>query len=443
MSVFKKNLLHLSLSTNPKRHFKTLLSFSILLLCFLTSIYPVQLCADSKVKTRKLYDPLRAKYLKLRNTDVTVVKVKEWKDLAHAFSDFVQRHPNDQNAPAALLDASIVYEKLYRHFSTLSDLKQALKLLDQVARDYPGHRLADDALVRRGDLQFHELKDNVAARRSYLEVVQAYPQADMFPVASDRLEKMSSGKLHSSMQNQLASNVKAEKKDKKRPLIVIDPGHGGDDTGAKGPGGLLEKDVVLSVALELRKLLVEKLGAVVKLTREGDIFVPLMQRTALANDLEADLFISLHTNASEGGKLSGFEVYYLDNTGDKSSHKLAERENASLEFEKGQGDLQFMLSDLIQNAKLEDSILLASLLEKSVSRTIKTQWKTGGVLGVKKAPFYVLVGSYMPSVLVEMYFINHAQEGKHLANPSFRRDLAIGLFFGIRDFLDRLGKYKL
>ncbi|MDC0357929.1 N-acetylmuramoyl-L-alanine amidase [Oligoflexia bacterium] len=413
----------------------------ILLLCI---CWP--LCgAAAPDQGKKLYEELRARYLTLRNTDIDVVKAQEWDRLAEDFLRFVDKHPKRAQAPAALLDASVLYEKLYRQFGGKDRLKLSIKFLNRVARDYPGHALADDALIREGDLRLYELRDVPGARKNYKEVVEAYVDADMYPVAKDRLLKIAGGNfdLDPPKKKKVAESTKQPRARKQgRPLIVLDPGHGGEDYGAIGSGGLLEKDVVLAVAIELEKLLKNKLGAAVRLTRRGDIFVPLMERTAFANDFEADLFISLHTNASERKNLSGFEVYYLDNSGDKSSRKLAERENASVRFEGAQGDLQYMLSDLIQNAKLEDSILFANLIQRSVTRTMSGQWKTGQALGVKRAPFYVLVGAHMPCVLAEMYFINHAVEGKFLANPKFRRDLAIGLFFGIRDFLDRVGQYN-
>ena len=216
---------------------------------------------------------------------------------------------------------------------------------------------------------------------------------------------------------------------------MLDPGHGGEDFGAVGKGGLLEKDVVLSVALELEALLKKELGALVRLTRRKDSFVPLMERTNLANDFEADLFISLHSNASPSGQIAGIETYYLDNAGDKSSMKLAERENRSVQLEGPQADLSYMLSDLIQSAKMSDSMKLGKALQTTTYSFLNTKWEVGRNLGLKRAPFYVLVGAHMPCVLIEMGFIDNSTDGANLADKDFRADLARGLFLGIRKFL--------
>jgi N-acetylmuramoyl-L-alanine amidase len=220
-------------------------------------------------------------------------------------------------------------------------------------------------------------------------------------------------------------------------VIVIDPGHGGEDFGAIGVGGLMEKDVVLDIALRLEKLLISKLQARVRLTRRNDVFVPLAERTNFANDFDAKLFVSLHINASPKGNASGLETYYLDNTDDAGSKKLAERENSSVQFEGEAGDLQFMLSDLIQNAKLDESIELANLVQRSLLRRSKPFIKELKDLGVRRGPFYVLVGAHMPCILAELFFIDHPMDGKKLADTKFRQMLAEGLFDGINEFLIR------
>lgn len=219
--------------------------------------------------------------------------------------------------------------------------------------------------------------------------------------------------------------------------VVLDAGHGGDDFGAVGPNGLLEKDIVLEVALELEPLLRENLGAQVFLTRRVDHALSLAERTAMANDVEADLFISLHVNASRKKRAYGLEVYYLDNTDDSSSVKLAERENTTASAGRLPGDLEFMLSDLIQNAKMDDSIVLAHTVGRSIYRRLSPEWRSIRYLGVKKAPFHVLVGAHMPCILVEMFFVDHVRDAAKLARRDFRRELAYGLYAGILDYIGR------
>ncbi len=216
--------------------------------------------------------------------------------------------------------------------------------------------------------------------------------------------------------------------------IVLDPGHGGKDPGAIGVNGILEKDIVLAVAKKLAKRLKAELGIQVVLTREEDTFVPLEDRTAVANAEDADLFISLHVNSSPNTEAKGIEIYYLDNTTDEASIRLAARENGT--SRKSISDLQFILSDLTQNSKLEDSITLAHRLQSSVISHMGRKY--GGVkdLGVKKALFYVLVGARMPSVLVEMFFITHKSEGRALARRAYQDALVEALVEGIKKYQD-------
>lgn len=218
------------------------------------------------------------------------------------------------------------------------------------------------------------------------------------------------------------------------PVIVIDPGHGGVEEGAKGVTGALEKNVVLSISLELEKLLKTKSKITPILTRRTDVDISLAKRTEIANTNNADLFVSIHANASVTRKLNGVETYYLDNTDDHASLKLAARENATIK--KGtEGDLEFILSDLIQTGKLDESISLAHYLQQDLISNVKKVYPEIKDLGVKKAPFYVLVGAHMPCVLVEVSFIDHQLEGRLLADKKYQKLIASALYEGIVRFL--------
>ncbi|MGZ9217095.1 MAG: N-acetylmuramoyl-L-alanine amidase [Candidatus Binatia bacterium] len=214
--------------------------------------------------------------------------------------------------------------------------------------------------------------------------------------------------------------------------IVIDPGHGGKDPGAIGVGGIMEKDLVLSIAKKLAHKLKNEMGVEVVLTRDDDRFVALEDRTHRANAEYADLFISLHTNASANGEARGVETYYLNNNSDEAALRLAARENGGAR--KPVSDLQFILSDMTQNMKLEDSITLAHRLQQSmVGGTTKAVGEVRD-LGVKTALFYVLVGARMPSVLVEMFFVTHRVEGPAMSREDSQDAMANSLFEGIQKY---------
>lgn len=224
-----------------------------------------------------------------------------------------------------------------------------------------------------------------------------------------------------------------------RYRIVLDPGHGGRDPGARGITGVKEKEVALAIAQRLATKLRERLSVRVILTRTKDVFVPLEKRTALANAAEADLFVSIHANASANLDLQGVETYYLNNTDDRATIRLAAMENG-LGFvagvaEDAGGELSYILSDLIQTGKEEESTALAHHIQRSVVGRLRAKHPGVRSLGVKRGPFYVLVGAHMPCVLVETAFLTHRLEGKRLATSAYQEEIAEGLFLGIARFL--------
>lgn len=412
-----------------KRVFRALLAITLLLSFGTGAVAYGAPPGSSRVNTQ--VEEVKQRYFRLRNTDPRVQQREEWERVGAELEAFAAQHRDHSAAPSALLHAAIVHEQLYRHANGGDTaLRTALALLELLSTRYANSTLADDALVRRGDLLAPVAPEE--ARRLYEKVVARYPRSDQAQVARARLSQLQSPRA-------TAPRVReARKSAGRRIVVVIDPGHGGEDHGAVGQGGLLEKDVVLDIAFALEKLLVEELGADVRLTRRGDEFVPLAERTEIANDFDAQLFISLHTNASPTNKLHGLEAYYLDNTGDEASKKLAERENASLQLEGGGiGDLEFMLSDLIQSSKLDDSIRLAHDLNDALLAHLQGRWQGVRSYGVKRAPFYVLVGAHMPCVLMELFFIDHPQDGVRLADKRFRHEIARGLLAGIRTFVER------
>lgn len=214
--------------------------------------------------------------------------------------------------------------------------------------------------------------------------------------------------------------------------IVVDPGHGGHDPGAIGYGGMKEKDVVLDVGRRLRKILTEELGVEVIMTRDTDIFIPLEERTAIANTSGADLFVSLHCNASRNKKAGGIETYSLNFATDEESMMLAARENATTT--KNISDLQAILNDLMLNSKVNESSKLARYVQSSLLDILFDNGDRPKDRGVKQAPFYVLVGAQMPSILVEMSFITNKEEARKLSDEKFQRTVAESIADGVRKY---------
>jgi N-acetylmuramoyl-L-alanine amidase len=212
--------------------------------------------------------------------------------------------------------------------------------------------------------------------------------------------------------------------------IVLDPGHGGEETGAKGPGGTLEKDVALGVARQLKALLEARLGVRVLLTRDGDQTVPLDERAAIANNNKADLFVSLHANASVRDSVGGAEVFYLslDEYGPdarRTAEPLAERVPAL----GGEREVTLILWEMAQARHLEASARLASFIEADLRARIPMSARA-----IQQAPFRVLVGANMPAVLVEIGFITNPDEEKKLAAPAYQSVVTQSLFESIVRF---------
>ena len=215
--------------------------------------------------------------------------------------------------------------------------------------------------------------------------------------------------------------------------VVVDAGHGGKDPGAVGPSGLKEKDVTLRVARKVAALLKKQLGVKVILTRSGDRFLPLEQRTAIANAKKADLFISIHTNAARNRRLRGVETYFLNFALDDEAMQVAARENAT--SSKRIGQLRSILNDIMKNAKVEESSRLAQKIQKGLVASLKGRYSGVRNHGVKQAPFFVLIGARMPSVLVEISFISNRVEEKRLKSGAYLDRVAQGIVDGVRSYV--------
>jgi len=223
--------------------------------------------------------------------------------------------------------------------------------------------------------------------------------------------------------------------------IVIDPGHGGHDTGTIGPTGLREKDLVLDVALKLKKLLEEKTNAEVIMTRSDDTFVPLEERTAIANEKGADLFISVHANASRDRSARGIETYYLNFTSNPDALEVAARENAASQESVHQ--LQDLIKKIALTEKIEESQDFATQVQREVYLRLKKITGAQKDRGVKKAPFVVLIGANMPSVLAEISFLTNPRDEKLLKKSDHRAQIAEALCNGVAHYVGSLGGVKV
>lgn len=219
--------------------------------------------------------------------------------------------------------------------------------------------------------------------------------------------------------------------------IVLDPGHGGYDIGTVGPAGLLEKNLVLQVAKDLQEMIQEKLGAQVVLTRTDDTFVSLEDRTAIANQHQADLFVSIHANSSPSRNTSGVETYFLDFAHTDAAREIAARENAT--SDRNVRDLQDLIQKIAQADKIQESRELAAIVQKNLYAALRKMLPATQDRGVRSAPFVVLIGAHMPSVLAEVAFISNPHDEKLLKKEANQQSLATALFRGIEGYMKTLG----
>jgi N-acetylmuramoyl-L-alanine amidase len=224
--------------------------------------------------------------------------------------------------------------------------------------------------------------------------------------------------------------------------IVIDAGHGGHDTGTTGVNGLLEKDLVLDVSRRLGALIRDRLGSEVIFTRTDDTFVPLEERTQIANDSRADLFLSIHANSSEFPSADGIETYYLNFTTSKAALEVAARENATSQ------KTVYELQDLLQQIALKDKVDESREFAERIQTALLAASARGNSAhlrdrGVKKAPFIVLIGASMPSVLAEIGFVSNLREENLMRRPEHRQKIAEALYKGVAQYSSTLSHFQV
>jgi N-acetylmuramoyl-L-alanine amidase len=220
--------------------------------------------------------------------------------------------------------------------------------------------------------------------------------------------------------------------------IVVDPGHGGKDCGATGCRRIAEKDITLALAKALKENLEARIGCKVILTRTGDQFLTLEERTRIANDAKADLFISIHANAHLDKNLSGVETFYLNFAKDQESARVAALENAP--SRKTMSDLKALLEKLLFSTKINESAALARQVQRNIVAKLRAKGDKVRDLGVKQAPFRVLLGAQMPGVLIETGFITNPEEEMRLNNAQFRQNLVKGISAGVEAYIMETGK---
>lgn len=390
-------------------------------------------------------DRFIAEYLRIRNIDPSGTR-SEYFNSWNRLSEIANKVPVGERGDLAALFGAQVELQLYREtrqFEHLINAESYLSLFKPslLRRGYNFSPTQLKGFLHRADVALYR-RDFATASTLYQGLVETSNHTAISLKAQSRLQGLYNGTFDRFLPSEFLQVPRLRESDgillsgERAKLVVLDPGHGGEDFGARKGEWLEEKTITLEIARRIKAELEQRYGYAVYITREDDVFLPLERRTALANIKQADAFISLHINASERHTGRGFEIYYLDNADDASSRKLAQRENGIVGGAQVD-DLSFMLSDLIQSGKMEDSIVLAHTIEESVRRGVIVSDKKLRSLGVKKAPFFVLVGAHMPCVLLEMFFIDHPYESALLASETFRERVSQNVARGIYEYFSR------
>lgn len=381
----------------------------------------------------------RSEYLRLRNLDPSgdqSLHAPKWIHLANEMNALYLK--SSKAMPSRdLLFAADTQMRVYRanrspgYLSRAKTITDSLLTLPQASTPEYG-----EGLILRGDIAVAQGESQETIRPFYQRAGEANPR--LVPIVQQRTQSLVNGTFvrylptaDYEVPRLVPQQSRASRAVTKR--IVLDPGHGGFDAGAESKSGLVEKDITLDIAKRVKTLLERDTSVAVHLTRTDDVFVPLARRTGYANTRKGDAFVSIHLNASPSHQLRGLESYYLDMTDDDASRLLAERENG-VAHGGDVDDLSFILSDLIQSGKLEDSVELSHHLQASVHKATLPVYDESKSHGVKKGPFFVLVGAHMPCTLVELFFIDHPKDGAKLATDPFRSIVSEGLAKGLIQF---------
>jgi N-acetylmuramoyl-L-alanine amidase len=348
--------------------------------------------------------------------DKAAASLKDYRAVVNAFEEVVRKHPTSGYVDNALWRGASIAREAFGRFGDDRDRATARRMLALLASDYP---LSPYVRRARDLLSLLEAQPATPGKPSPpLPASSPAPTPKPAPAAAT---VPASGRGPVSLARQLGLGA---------ARIVIDPGHGGHDPGALGEG-VSEADVVLDVAIRLEALLAAA-GVDVVLTRRSDEFIPLDKRTAIAAREQADLFLSIHANASRAQSARGVETYVLNFATDSNAEAVAARENASTEYTIS--SLPDIVRAIALHSKLDESRSLARLVQRALVAELKPANR--GILdhGVKQAPFVVLVGADMPSVLAEVAFISNPQEARLLKTEAYRQRIAQALFDAVRGY---------
>ncbi len=417
--------------------------FILFFLISLTAFFSV---AADAADSDAAYQQARECYNSLKSDEARQKMREPWEDCIGQFENVKKKFGRSADGANAAYTLGRLYEGLAENSKNRADWLMAISKYDNFTTRYPVSSMTDDAYFRAGKIYWERLRDKKNAEKNMIKIIRFFKTSDMAGEADKYLSAIRAGivpaeelkpvsqKSRAFVKPRPVSPVKSEKRGAERLTIVIDPGHGGSDTGAIGPSGIEEKDVVLALSRRLAEELKKRLpSSQILLTRNDDETLTLDDRVKFANLNGADLFISMHANASESEKQHGVQTYYLNNASDRAAEKLAAQENK--QSGKSSTDLDKIISTMIQNASAEDSRELAASVHSSLVAGLSKKYSGIADQKVRSALFYVLVGVKCPAILVETSYISHPKEEKRLINEDYQKTIASAIAGGVQNKL--------
>ncbi len=394
---------------------------------------------ENPAEAQKVYEAARKEFTALGNSPKGKQR-EAWLSLNERLQSVARLAPSSPAAEKADFLSARTWESLALRSAQKADWQEAAGRFANFAARYPESTLADDALYQQAQILVRRLNDKEQGTTALENMFAAYPQGDKFtegmklylnnkpaggrPLPAGRVQRGQTGTLA----EQLGMTVRT---------IMIDPGHGGKDPGAKG-NSIVESAYVYELSRQLGAKL-SKAGFTVMYTREKNVFIPLEDRTKLANANKADLFISLHVNANKDSAVNGIETYYLDVAKSDSAARIAARENGLTTQEIS--DLQFILSELSRDAKLKESRELSEMVLDGIVKNLGDCGLACANNGARSAPFYVLLGARMPAILIEVGYLSNPAEARRMNNPAYISRVADGIVNGVLNYKRALNQY--
>lgn len=381
------------------------------------------------------YNSAHECYVSLRG-DAGAQKLREpWKRCIKLFETVRKKYARSLEGAEAQYSLGRLYEELAFNSKNLADWKRSVKEYESFARAYSTNKMADDAYFRAACIEWEKLNDEGAARKDLIKVIKHYKNGDKAGEARKYLEAVDAG----TPMNETVLKVSVVKvpprkiESKVKPVIVVlDPGHGGNDTGAIGPDGVKEKDLTLPISKKIAAELKKQIeGVQVYLTRNEDKTLDLGERVKFANKKKADYFISVHANASKSRKDRGIQTYYLNNASDEASERLASQENKYAG--RKTSNLEKIIATMLQNEATDGSRALAGSVHKKIVSNLSKKYSGIEDDKVRSALFYVLVGVKCPSILVETSYMSNPKEEKRLKTDAYQRIIAASVAAGLND----------